>query len=64
MSLTNEEYALLKEKVLKRFKSNDDISIPLIQRRCLLGYFASQEVLMKLEEEKYIIKNGKIFKMK
>lgn len=40
------------------FNSGDDISIPLIQRKCRCGYFSASRVLQKLIEDGKV-KEGK-----
>lgn len=36
------------------FKSGDDISIPLIQRRCATGYFTASRTLENLIEDGFV----------
>jgi hypothetical protein len=44
----------LLEKVNLFFSIGDDISVPLIQRKCRSGYFSASRVLQKLIEEKKV----------
>ena len=38
-------------KVFGMFESGDDISISLIQRKCLVGYFSASRVLQNLVDD-------------
>jgi hypothetical protein len=44
--------------VFGKFKSGDDISISLIQRRCLVEYFTALRTLDNLIEDGLVEKNG------
>lgn len=44
--------------VFGTFKSGDDISVPLIQRRCAVGYFTASRTLENLIEDGFV-KRGK-----
>mgnify|MGYP003404204288 CR=1 FL=1 len=46
----------LRKYILFLFKSGDDISVPLIQRRCKSGYFLSQRVFESLVSDELIDK--------
>lgn len=40
-----------RDAIFKTFKSGDDISISLIQRRCAVGYFTASRVFKNLIED-------------
>ena len=44
-----------------QFKKGDDISIPIIQRKCRVGYNAAFRLLNYLIEQKLITKNNNIY---
>jgi DNA segregation ATPase FtsK/SpoIIIE-like protein len=47
------------EQIKQCFKSGEEISISLIQRRFSLGYNAAWRVMDSLLSEKFVIKNEK-----
>jgi hypothetical protein len=50
-----------KELVIEYFKSGDDISISLIQRKCKVGYFSASRVLDDLICNRLVSTNGHIY---
>jgi DNA segregation ATPase FtsK/SpoIIIE-like protein len=45
------------EQIKQYFKSGDEISIPLIQRRFTIGYNAAWRIMDCLLTDKFVIKN-------
>lgn len=56
-----EKEGLIFNEIKRSFKKNDDISIPLIQRKFLIGYNSARRIIEKLEAENRIIRNKNKF---
>jgi DNA segregation ATPase FtsK/SpoIIIE-like protein len=58
----NEQDQITKKSVVEMFKSGDDISISLIQRKCKVGYFSASRVLDSLICGRLVKTNGNIYR--
>ena len=50
-------------KIFQAFDTGDTITIPLIQRRCSVGYNTAYRTLNNLIEDGLVEPNGKLYKM-